>query len=1250
MKNAFITLILFMAFLMCHIAAIADDWHWARTFVSPGQSQSADIVMDHDGNIYQVGAFMDEIHFEDISITAQGVGDSWDGFIVKADPEGTPVWAVRIGSEKSDRVNGVATDSQGNVIVTGYSTAGSGSYDGSVPLTFESTDGMDEVLEPTTRAAFIAKYDPSGELLWVDITKSSEDEYSHATSRDIGVDSQDNIIITGHFWKEVELGESYHFYAEHYGDGFIAKFNPSGNVLWAIQMNMSYGGRNTHIAVDLEDNIFIGGVFEGENIHFPDTTYVVTPPPESKGVTKGRHQTEKEGDIPMGDYVSGQPGVSDYDNHPLGQLKAQDKSSDYVWADEDGFIAKYDSQGDYLWSHHIGGVQDEKIAGVITDQQGNLFVAVNFMYNIEIGDEVFEAEYGGVDIHYYDMAIAKFDTHGQFSWALVEGTNTPRIWAQDLAINSQGRLLVAGSFQHSPIFDEDVSISGNGQSTFLAKYNNDGSFIRVLPVYGEYTSRQTPSAGVFYDPDDNLYMGGVFTNNIIFGDQVYYGQGPNADVFMASGWLELPPPPIDHPGPQEITAQVYDQYNVALEWNDPPLFYNTPEQLSYDDEDVTGELDMEGTPIDIAVRFQHPEDAVLDKIQVYLQPKTHFEQPDLVLYVLGDNNGLPDPSDVIGGPYNAHIPGGSGFVDTWVSAQVDDLLIPGGEPFHVVSEWQSGAQYRVNQDANSPGMLSSAKIQGEWHSFVNMGMDDGLMFRAHMKLPAEVLYHNVYRNDEKINSVPLNGQDYNDLKLPNGTHTYHITSVFDAGETTASEEKAVEVSFVDHTDFAVNVTTNSGVSPEGALVTLSNKNGDFDFVYLKEVTAEGLALFEEVWTGWGEEKYNLSVRLYGHELYEAKGIKINEETESYQVALKEYIHQPYGLDVHPEEQAPGTALFSWNNTEDFFEDFEGDAFPPEGWIKINPDDGMGWQRIKAGQTPLGWGGGEVEPSPGGGQHMAYVTYETGGELVNDQWLVTPQITVANDAVLSFYLRYEPDMFDDRVEIRLSTTGQNKAEAFDIVVDSLKFGPGSSTEWNYYEYNLTNYVAPGTQVYIAFREHMEYDLATPIITLDNVFVGKSDLKCSGQKQLVDFKVFEGFNIFLNDMASPLVTGVSELEHFFVQLSQGEHVAGVQAQYSSGVSEIATVEFIIEEDFDTHVELLDASDVKLYPNPASDNVNVYCSHLMETIKVMDLYGNVVYHSQVDAKEHIVNVAYLESSTYLLRVETSKGYYSRIIQVVR
>lgn len=162
------------------------------------------------------------------------------------------------------------------------------------------------------------------------------------------------------------------------------------------------------------------------------------------------------------------------------------------------------------------------------------------------------------------------------------------------------------------------------------------------------------------------------------------------------------------------------------------------------------------------------------------------------------------------------------------------------------------------------------------------------------------------------------------------------------------------------------------------------------------------------------------------------------------------------------------------------ESFE-DNFVPEGWSKetINGNPAFeGWQQLQVGSPVPGFQEGTVDAPDGGGDFVAYAgwasgdsdgDFETGAST--DQWLITPQITnVQADDVLKFYLKYF-NGFGDVLDILISTE-TNAREDFTTVVDVLDFTGSSNNDWTMYEYSLSDFVAEGTDIYIAFREHVE----------------------------------------------------------------------------------------------------------------------------------------------------------------------------------
>lgn len=196
-----------------------------------------------------------------------------------------------------------------------------------------------------------------------------------------------------------------------------------------------------------------------------------------------------------------------------------------------------------------------------------------------------------------------------------------------------------------------------------------------------------------------------------------------------------------------------------------------------------------------------------------------------------------------------------------------------------------------------------------------------------------------------------------------------------------------------------------------------------------------------------------------------------------------------GQNVTLNWQAPDLGGGGGGGTVKINEGFEGD-FPPTGWVKLNPDGGTGWTALNSGTTPIpGWQGGTATPAPEGGSKMAFATWNTGGATANDQWIVTPQITVENGDQLKFYMRYAFNSYIDNLDVRISTQSQNNPAHFSTVVAQFNFTTTTTTEWQLMTYNLTDFVPAGSQIYIGFREHVLDNFNDgSAVMLDNVYVG------------------------------------------------------------------------------------------------------------------------------------------------------------------
>jgi len=186
------------------------------------------------------------------------------------------------------------------------------------------------------------------------------------------------------------------------------------------------------------------------------------------------------------------------------------------------------------------------------------------------------------------------------------------------------------------------------------------------------------------------------------------------------------------------------------------------------------------------------------------------------------------------------------------------------------------------------------------------------------------------------------------------------------------------------------------------------------------------------------------------------------------------------------------------------ESFEGVAFPPNGWTKVSPDGGSGWESQAVGTTPVpGFVGGSVTAVPNGisGTKMAFCTYITGGASSNDQWLITPQISVSANYNLNFWVR-KFGSYADQITVKVSTTDAQTA-SFTAVVGDLMYTETDSG-WVQSNYSLNAYA--GQNIYIAFQEHVADNAADgAAMFLDNVQVSVN-AGIDNHEQAVSFRIY------------------------------------------------------------------------------------------------------------------------------------------------
>lgn len=177
----------------------------------------------------------------------------------------------------------------------------------------------------------------------------------------------------------------------------------------------------------------------------------------------------------------------------------------------DSFLAKYMANGDRAWLIMLGSSQDDEAKGVALAPDGGSVVVVG----ITKGD--FE---GTANAGQWDGFISKYDTAGRLLWVkLLQTEKIDTIGA--VAIDSQGDIIVVGASQGN-LNRNRYTIVGDA---FVAKFSPEGE---LKWLYALGTDGNDWASCVAIGDDDSIYVSGETDGNL--GGQSYAGGN---DAFLA---------------------------------------------------------------------------------------------------------------------------------------------------------------------------------------------------------------------------------------------------------------------------------------------------------------------------------------------------------------------------------------------------------------------------------------------------------------------------------------------------------------------------------------------------------------------------------------------------------------------------------------------------------------------------------------------------------------------------------------------
>lgn len=360
---------------------------WLQTAGGTEIDRGYSVSVDAAGNAYVTGHFQSPtFQIGDKTFTNRG---DYDYFVAKFDSNGNFQWAHSGGGTGYDYGHGIAVTGKGDAYVTG-------SFSGQVTL------GSASSKSENGKSIFVAKYDTTGKLTWSHLAGNSQGQSGH----NIAVGANGDCYVSGYVSGTVTLNGHEFGSPTRVKDIFVARVNPDGKVLWATTAGGESDGLSTGVAVDVQGNCFLTGMFT-KKARFGNTTLVSA-----------------------GEY--------------------------------DVFVARINADGKPAWAYSGGGENIDYGLGVATDQYGNCYITGEFTNDVNFMDKHLTG-LGGRDLY-----VARFSPGGDLNWLeVMGGAHSDLSYA--ISVDRGGNCFLSGAFSPSTQYQSHKLSSRGSNDIFLIK-------------------------------------------------------------------------------------------------------------------------------------------------------------------------------------------------------------------------------------------------------------------------------------------------------------------------------------------------------------------------------------------------------------------------------------------------------------------------------------------------------------------------------------------------------------------------------------------------------------------------------------------------------------------------------------------------------------------------------------------------------------------------------------------------------------
>ncbi len=440
------------------------------------------------------------------------------------DPVPIRLWGTYYGGEKGAAIHNVITDGENNILISGNSDSANNIATNG---TFQSTIWTLGNPNTNNRNGFVAKFNPSGVRLWGTYIGTAEG----ISILDTANDNLNNIVITG-----VVMGNSnnittpncyqpiMNYQVNGGGDNiepFIIKFDNNGLRVWGTYYGGISGDYANSVTIDRNNNIYISGTtYSPTGLASPGAHKMTF---NNQSVSDGFiAKFNPNGNRIWGTYFGGEWGDSilesavDVSNniyfvglsYSSTEISTPNGFQPNSNGQGEGFLVKFSENGNLVWGTYYGGERSDSISSIKISSNNNIFITGETSSTQNIATSNSFLSNFIYSSYGDNGFLAKFDSNGNRIWATYF-----YIWFVDFDLDFQENIYFVGATgpQLGIATPNAYKSSPDALDAFLQKFDTNGN--RIWGTYYGGNGGDNATAIAFDKTNQYIYFGGTTNSN-----------------------------------------------------------------------------------------------------------------------------------------------------------------------------------------------------------------------------------------------------------------------------------------------------------------------------------------------------------------------------------------------------------------------------------------------------------------------------------------------------------------------------------------------------------------------------------------------------------------------------------------------------------------------------------------------------------------------------------------------------------------